>query len=411
MDSRRGNEKASIVDRNLNNPPTYATTNTGGRGLDFELDDTQQQWKEKARAFGEAVVKPVVDEVEREGKFSTDLWIKLKEEGLAAVPIPAEYGGAGADHISYVNVIEELSKVSASLGGSLSVHTTLCTQTLLTFGNEEQKKKYLPPLASGDVIGAFALTEPQAGTDAAAMESTAVLDGDEYVLNGIKYFITHATIAGVFIIIVITDKEKGTKGMSAFIVDGETPGLKIGKIFDKMGIRSVEHAEVIMEDCRVPKENLLGNEGDGFKIAMIALDSGRIGIASQALGIAQASLDASIQYAKERVQFGKPIAALQAIQWMIADMTVKVDSARWLTYHAASLEDKGARFSKEAAMAKLAASAAAVEVSRMAIQVHGGYGYMTDLPIERYYRDAKITEIYEGTSEVQRMVISRSVLR
>ncbi len=411
MDSRLGNKKASIGDRNLNNPPTYASTNTGGRGLDFDLDETQQQWKEKARAFAEAVVKPVVDEVEREGKFSTDLWIKLKEEGLAAVPIPAEYGGAGADHISYVNVIEELSKVSASLGGGLSVHTTLCTQTILTFGNEEQKKKYLPPLASGDVIGAFALTEPQAGTDAAAMESTAVLDGDEYVLNGTKYFITHATIAGVFIIIVITDKEKGTKGMSAFIVDGETPGLKIGKIFDKMGIRSVEHAEVIMEDCRVPKENLLGNEGDGFKIAMIALDSGRIGIASQALGIAQASLDASIQYAKERVQFGKPIAALQAIQWMIADMTVKVDSARWLTYHAASLEDKGARFSKEAAMAKLAASAAAVEVSRMAIQVHGGYGYMTDLPIERYYRDAKITEIYEGTSEVQRMVISRSVLR
>ncbi len=411
MDSRLGNKKASIGDRNLNNPPTYATTNTGGRGLDFELDDTQQEWKEKARAFAEAVVKPVVDEVEREGKFSIDLWIKLKEEGLAAVPIPAEYGGAGADHISYVNVIEELSKVSASLGGGLSVHTTLCTQTILTFGNEEQKKKYLPPLASGDVIGAFALTEAQAGTDAAAMESTAVLDGDEYVLNGAKYFITHATIAGVFIIIAITDKEKGTKGMSAFIVDGETPGLKIGKIFDKMGIRSVEHAEIIMEDCKVPKENLLGNEGDGFKIAMITLDSGRIGIASQALGIAQASLDASIQYAKERVQFGKPIAALQAIQWMIADMTVKVDSARWLTYHAASLEDKGARFSKEAAMAKLAASAAAVEVSRMAIQVHGGYGYMTDLPIERYYRDAKITEIYEGTSEVQRMVISRSVLR
>jgi butyryl-CoA dehydrogenase len=379
--------------------------------MDFELDEKQQQWKDKARDFAEKVVKPVVDEVEKEGKFSTDLWIKLKEEGLVAVPIPSEYGGAGADHISYVNVIEELSKVSASLGGSLSVHTTLCTQTILTFGNDEQKKKYIPPLASGDVIGAFALTEPQAGTDAAAMESTATLDGDEYVLNGTKYFITHATIAGVFVIIAITDPEKGTKGMSAFIVDGETPGLKIGKIFDKMGIRSTEHAEVIMEDCRIPKENLLGNEGDGFKIAMIALDSGRIGIASQALGIAQGALDAAIQYAKERIQFGKPIAALQAIQWMIADMTVKADSARWLTYHAAFLEDKGSRFSKEAAMAKLAASTAAVDVTRTAIQVHGGYGYMTDLPVERYYRDAKITEIYEGTSEVQKMVISRSVLR
>jgi butyryl-CoA dehydrogenase len=379
--------------------------------VDFELNETQQQWRDKARDFAESVVKPVVDEVEKEGKFSTELWIKLKEEGLVAVPIPTEYGGAGADHISYVNVIEELSKVSASLGGSLSVHTTLCTQTILNFGTDEQKKKYLPPLASGDVIGAFALTEPQAGTDAAAMESTAVLEGGEYVLNGSKYFITHATIAGVFVIIAITDPEKGTKGMSAFIVDGETPGLKIGKLFDKMGIRSIEHAEVIMENCKVPKENLLGNEGDGFKIAMIALDSGRIGIASQALGIAQGSVDASINYAKERVQFGKPIAALQAIQWMIADMTVKVDSARWLTYHAAYLEDKGERFSKEAAMAKLAASAAAVDVSRMAIQVHGGYGYMTDLPVERFYRDAKITEIYEGTSEVQRMVISRSVLR
>lgn len=379
--------------------------------MDFKLNETQQHWKDKAREFAQREVAPVVDAVEKEGKFSMELWEKLKQEGLAALPIPTEYGGAGADHISYANVIEEVSKVSASLGGSLSVHTTLCTQTILKFGTDEQKKKYLPSLTSGDVIGAFALTEPQAGTDAAAMESTAVLDGDDYVLNGTKYFITHATIAGVFIVIAITEPEKGTKGMSAFIVDGDAPGIRIGKIFDKMGIRSTEHAEVIFEDCRVPKENLLGNEGEGFKIAMITLDSGRIGIASQALGIAQGAMDAAVAYAKERVQFGKPIAALQAIQWMIADMAVKVDSARWLTYHAAYLEDRGERFSKEAAMAKLAASTIAVDVSRLAIQVHGGYGYMTDLPVERYYRDAKITEIYEGTSEVQKLVISRSILK
>lgn len=402
---------ASHTDRNLNNVPRYDTTEIGGRSLDFDLSEDQQQWKDKAREFAEREIAPVVDAVEKEGKFSMELWEKLKQEGLTAVPIPKEYGGAGADHISYVNVIEEISKVSASLGGSLSVHTTLCAQTILKFANDEQKKKYLPSLASGDVIGAFALTEPKAGTDAAAMESTAVLEGDEYVLNGTKYFITHATVAGVFIIIAITDPEKGTKGMSAFIVEGDTAGLRIGKIFDKMGIRSIEHAEVIMENCRIPKGNLLGNEGDGFKIAMITLDSGRIGIAAQALGLAQGAMDASVSYAKERVQFGKPIAALQAIQWMIADMAVKLDSARWLTYHAAYLEDKGERFSQQAAMAKLAASTTAVDVSRMAIQVHGGYGYMTDRPLERYYRDAKITEIYEGTSEVQKLVISRSVLR
>lgn len=364
----------------------------------------------EAKEFAEKEVAPVVEQVERRAKFSKELWEKLKTAGFTGIPIPAEYGGAGADHISYVGVIEELSKVSASLGGSLSVHTTLCTQVILKFGNDEQKKKYLPPLAKGEIIGAFALTEPNAGTDVASMESTAVLEGDNYVLNGTKYFITHATIAGVFIVIAITDPEKGAKGMSAFIVEKDTPGLKVGKIFDKMGIRSTEHAEVVMEDCKIPKENLLGNEGDGFKIAMITLDSGRIGIAAQALGLAEGARDAAVKYANERIQFGKPISRLQAIQWMIAEMEVKITSAKWLTYHAAFLEDAGKRFSKEAAMAKLAASTTAVDVTRLAIQVHGGYGYMTDLPLERYYRDAKITEIYEGTSEVQKLVIARSVL-
>jgi butyryl-CoA dehydrogenase len=378
--------------------------------MDFEFNEMQQNWKNKAKEFAEKEVAPVIDDVEKEGKFPMELWEKLKKDGFTGIPIPTEYGGAGADHVSYVNVIEELSKVSASLGGSLSVHTTLCTQTILKFGNEEQKKKYLPPLAKGEEIGAFALTEPNAGTDVSAMESTAVLEGDQYVLNGTKYFITHATIAGVFIVIAITDKEKGVKGMSAFIVEKDAPGLKIGKIFDKMGIKSTEHAEVVMENCKIPKENLLGNEGDGFKIAMITLDSGRIGIAAQALGLAEGALDASVEYAKKRIQFGKPISKIQAIQWMIADMALKISSAKWLTYHAAFLEDKGARFSMEAAMAKLAASTTAVDVSRLAIQVHGGYGYMTDLPIERYYRDAKITEIYEGTSEVQKLVISRGIL-
>lgn len=378
--------------------------------MDFEFDEAQLNWKNKAKEFAEREVAPVVDEVEKSGKFSMELWKKLMEEGLTGVPIPTEYGGAGADHISYVSVIEELSKVSASLGGSLSVHTTLCAQVILKFGNDEQKQKYLPPLAKGEVIGAFALTEPNAGTDVGSMESTAVLEGDDYVLNGSKYFITHATIAGVFIVIAITDPEKGTKGMSAFIVENDAPGLKVGKIFDKMGIRSTEHAEVIMENCKIPKENLLGNEGDGFKISMITLDSGRIGIAAQALGLAEGARDAAVKYANERIQFGKPISRLQAIQWMIAEMEVKITSAKWLTYHAAFLEDAGERFSKEAAMAKLAASTSAVDITRLAIQVHGGYGYMTDLPLERFYRDAKITEIYEGTSEVQKMVIARSVL-
>lgn len=378
--------------------------------MDFELTDMQEQWKNKAREFAERIVAPVVEEVERKGRFPMELWEELKRGGFTGITIPTEYGGAGADHISYVTVIEELSKVSASLGGSLSVHTTLCTQTILKFGNEQQKKRYLPPLARGEVIGAFALTEPGAGTDVASMESTAVLEGDHYVLNGRKYFITHATIAGVFIVVAITDAAKGTKGMSAFIVDRDSPGIRIGKIFDKMGIRSTEHAEVIFENYEVPKENLLGKEGDGFKIAMITLDSGRIGIAAQALGLAEGAMDAAVEYAKKRVQFGRPISKIQAIQWMIADMALKISSAKWLTYHAAYLEDKGKRFSKEASMAKLAASTTAVDVSRLAIQVHGGYGYMTDLPLERYYRDAKITEIYEGTSEVQKLVISRALL-
>jgi butyryl-CoA dehydrogenase len=324
---------------------------------------------------------------------------------------PEQYGGGGADIMSYVIVLEEIARACASTCVVLAAHTSLAEYPLYKFGTEEQKKKYLPPLCRGEMLGSFALTEPGAGTDAASSTTLAVLDGNEWVLNGSKIFITNAPVAGVFIVFAMSDKSKGTKGISAFIVPSGAPGLIIGKHLDKMGIRGSLTSEVLLKDCRIPKENLLGAEGQGFKIAMMTLDGGRISIAAQALGIAQAALDESIRYSMERVQFGQPIGKFQAIQWMIANMAVEVDAARLLVYRAAWCYQQGLPYSTEAAMAKLFASETASRQTDRAVQLHGGIGYIRGTKVERLYRDAKITEIYEGTSEVMRMVIAGGLLR
>ncbi len=381
-----------------------------GIPVEFALDRRHDEVRRKVRRYVEEHVAPHADEWDRTREFPERAWRALTEEGLAGLPFPAKYGGAGRDVLSYAIAVEEISRASAALGVTLAVHVSLASQPIFEFGTEEQKARFLKPLAQGKVLGSFCLTEPGAGSDVAAMESKAVRKGDEFVLTGRKYFIMNAPVAGTFVVFAMTDKSLAHRGMSAFIVPRKSPGLKIGKIFDKMGIRSSVTSEVIFDEVRVPAENLLGRPSDGFRIAMETLDCGRISIASQAVGIAQASLDAAIQYARHRVQFGKPIADLEAIKWMVADMATEIEAARLLTYRAAWLTDHRKRHTMEASMAKLFAASAAVEASRKALQIHGGYGYMTDLPLERYYRDAKITEIYEGTSEIQRLVISNELL-
>jgi len=379
--------------------------------MDFKLSEEHQLIRASVREFCQKYVEPAADEIDQQARFPEDIVKKLAEQDWLGIPFPEEYGGAGSDYLSYTIVVEELSRACATTGFTLECHTSLACYPLFKFGTEEQKKKYLLPLCKGEILGSFALTEPAAGTDAGAASTTAVLDGNDYVLNGSKIFISNAPVAGVLIIFAMTDKSKGTKGLSAFIVPGKTPGLIIGKHLNKMGIRGSLTAEVFLKDCRIPKENLLGQEGQGFRIAMMTLDGGRIGIAAQALGIAQAALDESVRYSKERVQFGKPISTFQAIQWMIADMATAVEASRFLTYHAAWCYDQGLPYSKEAAMAKLFASETAVYQTNRAVQIHGGIGYIKGQKVERLYRDAKITEIYEGTSEVMRMVISGNVLR
>jgi butyryl-CoA dehydrogenase len=379
--------------------------------MNFKLSEEHQLIRASVREFSQKFVEPAADEIDQQARFPEDIIKKLAEQDWLGIPFPEEYGGAGSDYLSYIIIVEELSRACATTGFTLECHTSLACYPLFKFGTEEQKKKYLVPLCKGEILGSFALTEPGAGTDAGAASTTAVLDGNEYVLNGSKIFISNAPVAGVLIIFAMTDKSKGAKGLSAFIVPGKTPGLVIGKHLNKMGIRGSLTAEVFLKDCRIPKENLLGQEGQGFRIAMMTLDGGRIGIAAQALGIAQAALDESVRYSKERVQFGKPISTFQAIQWMIADMATAVEAARFLTYHAAWCYDQGLPYSKEAAMAKLFASETAVYQTNRAVQIHGGIGYIKGQKVERLYRDAKITEIYEGTSEVMRMVISGNVLR
>jgi len=380
--------------------------------MDYELTDEQELIRNTVREFAEAELAPVAGEVDRNHRFPAEVIPKMAELGLMGMPWPEKVGGAGADYVSYLIALEEVARGCATTSVIMTAHTTLATSPIVKFGTEAQKDKYLFDMASGRRLGAFALTEPAAGTDAAAGTCTAILKGDSYVLNGSKIFISNAPYAEIYIVFAKTDPDApGTRGMSAFIVERDTPGFTVGEAEHKLGIRGSSTPPLYFADCHIPKDALLGGEGNGFKIAMQTLDGGRIGIGAQALGIAQAALDASIAYAKERVQFGKPIANLQAIQWMIADMATEIDAARLLVYRAGSCIDHGLPYSTEGAMAKLFASETATRVAGKAIQIHGGYGYTESYPVERHWRDAKITEIYEGTSEVQRLVISRAALR
>ena len=379
--------------------------------MQLELNEQQKMIRNMVREFAEKEVAPIAAELDKKGEYPTKTLEKMAKLGLLGTVIPTEYGGAGLDTISYATVIEEISRKCASTGVITSVHNSLVAYPIMKYGTEEQKKKYLPILAKGEKIGAFAGTEPNAGSDLGAMQTTAVLKGDKYIINGDKTFITSGPKAGIIIVFAVTDKNAGAKGISTFIVENDMKGYKVGSIFEKLGINANLVSELIFEEMEVPKENLLGKEGEGFKIALATLDGGRIGIAAQSVGIAQAALDESIEYSKQREQFGRPIAKFQAIQWMIADMATRIEAARYLVYNAAYVKDKGERFSKEAAMAKLFASETAMEAAIKAVQIHGGYGYTKEYTVERLFRDAKITAIYEGTSEVQRMVIAGSLLR
>jgi butyryl-CoA dehydrogenase len=379
--------------------------------MNFDLTDEQQLIRDMVREFAAADVAPIAAQIDRDHRFPEELVPKMADLGLLGIPFPEEVGGAGADYVSYAIVVEEISRVCATTSVIVSGHTSLGTWPIFQFGTQAQKDRYLHDLTTARRLVAFALTEPAAGTDAAAGTSTAVLKGDEYVLNGSKIFITNGGYADVFIVTAKTDLTQGTRGISAFIVEKDAPGFSIGEGERKMGIRASSTPPLYFADCRIPKDALLGGEGNGFKIAMQTLDGGRIGIAAQAVGIAQGALDAAVAYAKERVQFGKPIASLEAIQFMLADMSTEIDAARLLVYRAAWLKDNGRPYATESAMAKLFASETATRVAGHAIQIHGGYGFTESYPVERAYRDAKITEIYEGTSEVQRMVIARNSLR
>jgi len=379
--------------------------------MQLELNEQQKMIQKMVREFAEKEVAPVAAELDKKAEYPKKILEKMAKLGLLGIIIPTEYGGAGLDTISYAIVIEEISRKCASTGVITSVHNSLVSWPIMKYGTDEQKKKYLPILAKGEKIGAFAGTEPNAGSDLGAMQTTAVLKGDKYIINGDKTFITSGSEAGILIVFAVTDKSAGSKGISAFIVENTFKGFKVGSIFDKMGINANHVSELVFEDMEVPKENLLGKEGEGFKIALSTLDGGRIGIGAQAVGIAQACLDESIEYSKQRQQFGRPISKFQAIQWMITDMATRIEAARLLVYNAAYKKDKGERISKEAAMAKLFASETAVEAAIKAVQIHGGYGYTKEYTVERLFRDSKITEIYEGTSEVQRLVISSNLLR
>lgn len=379
--------------------------------MDFKLTEEQELIRKNIREFSEKNVDPIAVEIDENSRYPAELFQKLSEGGWMGIPIPQEYGGAGADYLTQIIVVEELSRSCASTGFTVSIHAGIMCMLILLYGNEEQKKKYLVPMAEGKHLASFALTEPGAGTDVMAASTTAVLDGNEYIINGTKTFITNGPIAETYIIFAMTDKAAGRKGMSAIIVPRGTPGLRAGEHFKKMGLRSSQTSELILKDCRVPKENLLGKEGAGLPMVMTCFDPGRTGFAAMSVGILQAALDESIRYSKERVQFGSPIARHQAIAWMIADMATDLSAARFLTYHAAWLHEQKKPYSKEASIAKLFASEAAMKHTTKAVQIHGGYGYCKGSKVERLIRDAKITEIGEGTSEAQRMVISGNLLR
>jgi butyryl-CoA dehydrogenase len=379
--------------------------------MNFRLSDEHEMIRKMVRDFAENEVAPTAAERDEEERFDREIFDKMAELGLTGIPWPEEYGGIGSDYLAYVIAVEELSRVCASTGVTLSAHTSLACWPIYKFGTEEQKQKYLKPMAQGKSIGAYGLTEPGSGSDAGAMRTTAKRVGDEYILNGSKIFITNGGVADYYVVFAMTDPAQKHKGCSAFIVEKDFPGFSVGKKESKLGIRSSPTTEIIFEDCRVPKENLLGQEGEGFKIAMMTLDGGRNGIAAQAVGIAQGALDAAVAYAKERHQFGKPIAAQQGIAFKIADMATSVEAARLLTYQAAWLESNGYPYGKESAMSKLFAGDTAMKVTTEAVQIFGGYGYTKDYPVERFMRDAKITQIYEGTQEIQRLVISRMLTK
>jgi alkylation response protein AidB-like acyl-CoA dehydrogenase len=381
--------------------------------MDFQLSEEQNLIRNMVRSFAEQEIAPSAAERDEEERFDRALMFdKLGELGLAGIIIPEQFGGADADYISYAIAVEELSRVCASTGVTLSAHISLCANPIYLFGNNQQKQSYLVPLAEGRKLGAFALTEPFAGSDAGGTKTTATLDGDEWILNGSKIFTTNGGDADIYIVFARTDKKaEKHHGISAFILEKGTPGFSFGKKEKKMGIRSSPTLELVFENCRVPKDNLLGEEGQGFRIAMKTLDGGRIGIAAQALGIAQGALDAALVYAKERKQFDTPIAAFQGVQFQLADMATQVEASRLVVYNAAYRASYGLSYSKESAMAKLFASETAMKVTTQAVQIHGGYGYTRDYPVERMMRDAKITEIYEGTSEIQRMVIGSLLIK
>ena len=372
----------------------------------FNLSEEHIQLQQTFREFAENEVKPLAKELDETERFPTETVQKMAEMGMMGLPIPEELGGSGVDQLGYVLAVEELSKVCATTGIILSAHTSLCCWPIMTFGTEEQKEKYLKPLASGQKLGAFALTEPSAGTDASMQKSTAVLDGDHYILNGNKVFITNAGAADVFIVFAMTDKGQGTRGITAFILERDMPGFTMGKPENKMGLRASSTCELVFDNVRVPVENRLGAEGKGFKIAMATLDGGRIGVGAQAVGIAQGAIDEAVKFTKERIQFGRRISQFQNTQFTLADMQTRTDAARMLVWRAAAAEQEGQPYTHLAAMAKLFASETASYVTNRAVQLCGGYGYTKDYPVERMMRDAKVTEIYEGTSEVQRMVIS-----
>jgi acyl-CoA dehydrogenase len=378
--------------------------------MDLRFTEEQQMMRKMVRDFAQTEIAPFVERMEA-GEFPRGILKKMADLGLMGITIPEKYGGSEMDFTSYISAIHELSKVSATVGVILSVHTSVGTNPILYFGTEEQKQNYVTKLASGEYLGAFCLTEPGAGSDAGGLKSRAVKKDDHYVINGAKVFITNGGEADVYIVFASTDPEKGGRGVSAFIVEKDTPGLVIGKDEQKMGLHGSRTVQLTFEDMKVPAENLLGEEGQGFKIAMANLDVGRIGIAAQALGIAEAALEHSTAYAKERVQFGKPIAAQQGIGFKLADMATGVEASKLLVYRAANMRSEGVNCGKEASIAKLFASKTAVEVTTEAIQVYGGYGYTEEYPVERLFRDAKVTEIYEGTSEIQRVVIGKQLLK
>jgi butyryl-CoA dehydrogenase len=377
----------------------------------FELTEDQKMIQQMVREFAEKEVAPLAAQIDAEARYPEETIKKMAELNLMGMMVPEKYGGAGVDTVSYALAMEEIAKACASTSTIMSVNNSLVCDPLLKNGTEEQKQKYLVPLAKGKLLGCFGLSEPNAGSDAANQQTAAVLKGDKWTLNGRKNFTTNGAHADICILFASTDKAQGHKGISAFIVELDTPGFSIGKIEKKLGICGSDTASLVFEDCQIPKENLLGEVGRGFKIAMETLDGGRIGIAAQAVGIAQAALEQSTKYSKERVQFRQTISNFQAIQWMLADMATEIECARLLTLKAATLKDKGIRHSSESSMAKLFASETAMRATHKAIQIHGGYGYIKDYPVERYFRDARITEIYEGTSEIQRLVIAAHLLK